>query len=143
MEALLRIVGRRIAAGWHMPPGNLHTRLEGAVDVLNELGGMAELELRDDTYSIHGYSCPLAAAVPGHPEICRLAETLLTELVGVPVQEQCERGEIAHCCFVVPSLKEDTNANTLTMRQRMEQHRANPACATCHKLMDPLGFALA
>jgi Protein of unknown function (DUF1585)/Protein of unknown function (DUF1588) len=24
----------------------------------------------------------------------------------------------------------------------MEQHRANPACASCHKLMDPLGFAL-
>jgi cytochrome c551/c552 len=42
----------------------------------------------------------------------------------------------------VPSLKDDRNANTLTMRQRMEQHRANPACASCHKLMDPLGFAL-
>ena len=42
----------------------------------------------------------------------------------------------------VPSLKEDRNANALTMRQRMEQHRANPACASCHKLMDPLGFAL-
>jgi hypothetical protein len=42
----------------------------------------------------------------------------------------------------VPSLKDDRNANALTMRQRMEQHRANPACASCHKLMDPLGFAL-
>ena len=30
----------------------------------------------------------------------------------------------------------------LTMRARMEQHRANPACASCHKLMDPLGLAL-
>ncbi len=30
----------------------------------------------------------------------------------------------------------------LTMRQRMEEHRANPACAACHALMDPLGFAL-
>jgi hypothetical protein len=28
------------------------------------------------------------------------------------------------------------------MRQRMEQHRANPACASCHARMDPLGFAL-
>jgi len=65
---------------------------------------MAELELRDDTYSIRGYSCPLAAAVPGHPEVCHLAETLLTELVGVPVDEQCERGETPHCCFVVPGI---------------------------------------
>ena len=29
-----------------------------------------------------------------------------------------------------------------TLRERMEQHRANPACATCHNMMDPLGFAL-
>jgi hypothetical protein len=42
----------------------------------------------------------------------------------------------------VPSLKDDREANTLTMRKRMEQHRANPACAGCHRLMDPLGFAL-
>jgi len=30
----------------------------------------------------------------------------------------------------------------LTMRERMEAHRVNPACAACHKMMDPLGFAL-
>jgi cytochrome c551/c552 len=29
-----------------------------------------------------------------------------------------------------------------TMRQRMEEHRANPACASCHKMMDPIGFSL-
>ena len=29
-----------------------------------------------------------------------------------------------------------------TVRARMEQHRANPACAGCHKVMDPLGLAL-
>jgi predicted ArsR family transcriptional regulator len=102
VETLLRTVGRRIAGQWNMLPGDLRTRLEAAVDVLDELGGMAELELRDDTYSIRGYSCPLATVVPGHPEVCRLAESLLTELVGVPVHEQCEYGEMPHCRFVVP-----------------------------------------
>jgi hypothetical protein len=29
-----------------------------------------------------------------------------------------------------------------TLRQRMEQHRSNPACATCHAKLDPLGFGL-
>ena len=29
-----------------------------------------------------------------------------------------------------------------TLRQRMEQHRVNPVCAACHKVMDPLGFSL-
>jgi hypothetical protein len=42
----------------------------------------------------------------------------------------------------VPSLKDDTTTQKLTMRQRMEQHRANPTCAVCHRMMDPLGFAL-
>jgi hypothetical protein len=43
----------------------------------------------------------------------------------------------------VPFLKEQTAGDkVLTMRERMEQHRANPVCASCHKLMDPLGFAL-
>jgi hypothetical protein len=42
----------------------------------------------------------------------------------------------------VPSLKDDQTTQKLTMRQRMEQHRANPACAVCHRQMDSLGFAL-
>jgi hypothetical protein len=33
-------------------------------------------------------------------------------------------------------------ASAQTMRQRMEAHRANPACASCHKMMDPIGFSL-
>ena len=33
-------------------------------------------------------------------------------------------------------------AKTTTLRQRLEQHRANPTCASCHNIMDPLGFAL-
>jgi hypothetical protein len=42
----------------------------------------------------------------------------------------------------VPSLRNDATTAKMTMRQRMEQHRANPVCATCHRQMDPLGFAL-
>ena len=41
----------------------------------------------------------------------------------------------------VPELKEKGEL-VGTLRQRLEQHRADPACASCHKLMDPLGFAL-
>jgi mono/diheme cytochrome c family protein len=40
----------------------------------------------------------------------------------------------------VPDLKEGDAALTGSLRQRMEQHRANPNCATCHQKMDPLGF---
>ena len=37
---------------------------------------------------------------------------------------------------------EDQDQLTGTLRQRMEQHRANPSCAVCHRVMDELGFAL-
>ena len=43
----------------------------------------------------------------------------------------------------VPALKESSGeGRTLSMRERMAEHRANPACAGCHKLMDPIGFSL-
>ena len=43
----------------------------------------------------------------------------------------------------VPQLKgQDQQGKVLTMRAQMEQHRSNPVCASCHKVMDPLGFAL-
>jgi hypothetical protein len=42
----------------------------------------------------------------------------------------------------VPALKERVAGGTvLTMRQRIAQHRENPACAGCHNLMDPIGLA--
>jgi hypothetical protein len=42
----------------------------------------------------------------------------------------------------VPALKENTVSSTLSVRQRLAEHRRNVACAGCHKLMDPVGFAL-
>jgi hypothetical protein len=42
----------------------------------------------------------------------------------------------------VPALPETEGAQPATMRERMVQHRANPVCATCHNVMDPLGLAL-
>lgn len=43
----------------------------------------------------------------------------------------------------VPELKEgEKGALTGTLRQRMEQHRQNALCASCHSRMDPLGFGL-
>jgi len=43
----------------------------------------------------------------------------------------------------VPKLKEaGDNEKVLTVRERMEQHRANPTCNACHQIMDPIGMAL-
>ena len=40
------------------------------------------------------------------------------------------------------NLKDDPEAVKLPLRQRMEKHRSDPNCASCHKRMDPIGFAL-
>jgi hypothetical protein len=44
----------------------------------------------------------------------------------------------------VPALKTEgsDSGKSLSMRQAMLQHRANPACASCHARMDPIGFAM-
>jgi mono/diheme cytochrome c family protein len=43
----------------------------------------------------------------------------------------------------VPPLKENTSGSApLSVRERIEEHRANPVCAACHKIMDPIGLAL-
>ena len=44
---------------------------------------------------------------------------------------------------MVPALEETKgDGRPLTLREQMTLHRANPTCASCHKIMDPIGFAL-
>jgi len=43
----------------------------------------------------------------------------------------------------VPTLKERAGVGqSASMRERMAEHRANPACSGCHQLMDPVGFSM-
>jgi hypothetical protein len=42
----------------------------------------------------------------------------------------------------VPELKPHKDGRTLTLREQMEEHRANAVCASCHARMDPIGFSL-
>ena len=42
----------------------------------------------------------------------------------------------------VPALADSAETSASSLREALEQHRANPACAACHSRLDPLGFAL-
>jgi hypothetical protein len=42
----------------------------------------------------------------------------------------------------VPALKDNTVSSSLSVRERLAEHRRDAACAGCHRLMDPVGFAL-
>jgi predicted ArsR family transcriptional regulator len=103
VEELLREVGRKIAAE-QVPPTSatsLRSRIEKAVDVLSAIGGLAEIKQEEDRFMICGYSCPLAAAVERHPEVCQLAEALLADVIGAPVQEKCDRSGAPRCVFEI------------------------------------------
>jgi predicted ArsR family transcriptional regulator len=102
IEDVLREVGRAVAAG--APSGqkaNLEGRVKTALKVLEAIGGSAEVEHQDDKIVIRGNSCPLAAAVGVHPEVCRLAETLVAEIVQAPVREVCDRDGRPKCRFEI------------------------------------------
>jgi predicted ArsR family transcriptional regulator len=90
LDDLLREMGHRLAGGQAPSTGDLRTRVDGAVALLGELGGLAEVEEQEGGYVILGCSCPLAAAVKGHPETCLLAEALLADVIGTPVRQTCD-----------------------------------------------------
>src|SRR6476620_5351888 len=94
---VLREVGRSLAAGQASLKGSLESRARVAVKALEALGGSARIEKEETKLIIRSGSCPLAVAVSEHPEVCQLAEALLTEIVGVPVQERCDRDGPPQC----------------------------------------------
>ncbi|MBZ5610448.1 MAG: DUF1592 domain-containing protein [Acidobacteriia bacterium] len=76
----------------------------------------------------------MVTAYPNRTSPVQRGKWLLENLLGAPPPPPPPN---------VPALKENVpGEKALSMRERMEQHRANPVCASCHKIMDPLGFAL-
>ncbi|HKE57134.1 MAG TPA: ArsR family transcriptional regulator [Pyrinomonadaceae bacterium] len=102
IEEVLREVGRSLAGREPKDKKTgLEDRAQNALRVLEGLGGAARLEKEDGGLVIKGESCPLAAAVVEHPEVCQLAETLLAEIVGAPVHEHCDRNGPPRCRFAI------------------------------------------
>jgi predicted ArsR family transcriptional regulator len=109
IEDVLREVGRALAADASAGQnGSLESRVQTALKVLEAIGGAAEVEQQEDKLVIASSGCPLAAAVAVHPEVCRLAETLVAEIVKVPVEERCDREGRPKCRFEI-SRKEAQN----------------------------------
>ena len=103
LRAGMRAAGRTLAEE-HLSELRGKTRqqrIDAALGILKELGGAASFREEDGKHFIYGNGCPIAAATTDHPEACLLAESLLTELIGSPVQEQCIRGPTPSCRFEV------------------------------------------
>jgi predicted ArsR family transcriptional regulator len=77
-------------------------RLGAAVELINELGGIASLERHDGSAVIHSRGCPLSAVVSEHPEACEALASAIEELVGARTEVRCDRGDgRPRCAFEV------------------------------------------
>ena len=118
-------VNQRLAEHYDIPNiyGNHFRRitLDGALDPRRGLLGKASL------LTVTSYAHRTSPVVRG--------KWLLENVLGTPPPPPPPD---------VPALAEndDSGEPPRSMRQRMEAHRANPVCASCHRVMDPLGFAL-
>jgi len=113
LENVLREVGRKAAAKTapSLAAGSdLSNRAEGAVKVLEALGGAPRLEEEEGKVVIRSASCPFATAVEAHPEVCRVAETLVAQITGGRVREKCNKTALPpRCSFEITEKKKRQN----------------------------------
>jgi predicted ArsR family transcriptional regulator len=110
LEEVLREVGRSLAGAQaaSQKNGDMEKRLGRALAALEAIGGAARVEKDNEKLVISSESCPLATAVAAHPEVCRLAETLLSEIIGVEIREHCDREGSPRCRFeIIGKVKTD------------------------------------
>ena len=104
VEALLRRTGTSLAQqltrGKRLS-GGLKSRAAAASKMMNtQLGAMTRVE-SNGSIVIRGAGCPLAALTGKHKGVCLAMESLVTEIVGVPVHECCDRRDRPQCCFEI------------------------------------------
>jgi predicted ArsR family transcriptional regulator len=104
VETLLRTTGKVLAhdlSGGKRAGGSLKSRVAAASDLMNEhLGALTRVE-GNGGITIRGAGCPLAALTGKHRGVCLAMESLVMEIVGVPVRECCDREDRPRCCFEI------------------------------------------
>lgn len=103
LQRVLVAVGEQLGRTYAqaVEAGDPAARRQMALRALSDLGGLAKIERAHGGVVIQGTSCPLAALVREHPEVCQVAQALLTAILGEKVQEQCTHGETPRCCFFI------------------------------------------
>jgi predicted ArsR family transcriptional regulator len=101
LRAVMRDVGHRLAAANPEAAGDTRAKAERASQILNALGGVTTVEKEGNRYAIKGCSCPLAVAVNERAEVCLAVQTMLRDVTGLTVREDCDRSERPRCHFVV------------------------------------------
>lgn len=102
VEATLRDMGHSI--GDENRPdrsAGFEERVGDALKALELLGGSAQVIQENDRTVIKSEGCPFSEAVTQHPEVCKVTESMLSEIVGVEVIEACDRIDSPKCRFEI------------------------------------------
>jgi predicted ArsR family transcriptional regulator len=104
VEMLLRRTGTALAndvSPGQVSSGGLKHRVGKASELMNEhLGALTRVE-GNGGIRIRGAGCPLSALTGKHPGVCLAIETFVSEIVGAPVRECCDRTNRPRCCFEI------------------------------------------
>lgn len=79
-------------------------RIDEALKALESLGGSAEVVREKNKTLIKSESCPFSEAVSEHPEVCKVAESMIAEIVGTNVTETCDRAASPKCMFQIEAV---------------------------------------
>ena len=103
LEEILTTVGHRIAPKYRaaLRTGSRQDHVEHAIAVLRDLGGFCEQAVGNGKVVLRCFDCPLTAAVAGHPEVCRLVETVLADALGLSVHQRCQATPSPQCIFEI------------------------------------------
>jgi predicted ArsR family transcriptional regulator len=100
-DDVMREVGRGLMRDRARARGPLRERVAAASELLNQLGGLTEVHTDGEDLVIRSHGCPVGAAAKDHAETCSAMESLVSEFVGAPVRQRCDRSERPRCCFEI------------------------------------------
>lgn len=103
LQSILSEVAQSLAAGNTADENEtIESRASRAIATFESMGGAPALKNEGDKLRILSVtSCPFDTSVSQHPEVCRLAETFLSEVTGMTIEEHCQKGEHPKCSFEI------------------------------------------
>ncbi len=99
---VMRELGKQVALSAPKLTGEPQERVGDALKFLKQLGSSAEMIEEKGKIVVSSTSgCPFARGVSADARFCLVVESLLQELTGLPVTEQCDHGEHPSCRFEI------------------------------------------
>lgn len=100
-------MGSNLAASYTQRAKSLpmEQRIEIAIEALTKEGFIVDWEKKDDQFFIHEISCPYYHIGQSHPEICIMDQTLIANILAVPVERlRCLLDGESQCTYVLSAL---------------------------------------